>query len=183
MKMTHKSTLILVLFATFFVGCTSESAPASVPGHEPSSPEISARAEISEPVELASETLNASFTSDGGTFVYTLIYDGDLLELMDTQLTGGSGMGPSFLVTGGAEITGKTVVAESAQMTGEAERVGKYDVYKSSAMEAGCKVEKSIVPFGAEALVLTARVCAGDDSASAKEAISDLLNNLSCKTL
>ncbi|MFA5855483.1 MAG: hypothetical protein WC846_04380 [Candidatus Gracilibacteria bacterium] len=193
--MTHKSTLVLVLLTAFlstFWGCTS--APASVPprlggagGHEPKdepgAPTVSARAEITEPVQLASETLKASFTSDGGTFAYTLTYDGDVLELTDSVLTGGSGMGPSFLVSGGAEITGKTVAVSDVKMEGEEEKVGKYDVYKSSGMESGCKMDKNIVPFGSEALLLTSRVCSGDDGASADEAVLDLLNNLSCKTL
>ena len=191
--MIRKSTLVLVLLTVVlstFLGCTSAPVPGHEPKDEPGAPTVSAtaeagqaRAETAEPVQLASETLQASFTSDGGTFAYTLIYDGDVLELTDSVLTGGSGMGPSFLVSGGAEITGKTVAIESAQMNGAAERVGKYDIYKSSAVESGCKMDKNIVPFGSEALLLTSRVCGGDDGTSADEAVLDLLNNLSCKTL
>ncbi|MFA5792977.1 MAG: hypothetical protein WC897_03865 [Candidatus Gracilibacteria bacterium] len=140
-----------------------------------------------EPVSSGIVPLKASFMSDGKTFSYVISYNGKLMELMDVAYKGASAFGPSFKVSGGAELTGSTVLLEVLgdveAKAGASTRIGDFDVYEYVETALGCDVHKGLIPFGTEVLQVQTRVCAGQDGILAKQAFTDAISDLRFKVL
>lgn len=176
---------VLVVLALLFVGLFGfgsggQSVPVNAPTNE------SAQVELAEGIdETPALSLEASFMSENQTFAYTFNYDGNLLQLLDTPLTGASGYGPSFQVKGGAEITGSTVLFENFDdsATTSTQIIGSNEVQFSSSVSGECTVEQGVVDFAKEALVLRLRVCPGNDAETAKQSFKSLFSGLEMKAL
>lgn len=168
--------LVLSLFSLLLTSCEVRQKPdeeANVPN--------SGLVELSSEGEFVPLMLEASFMSDHETFSYSLSYDGNLLQLMDTNLEGSSIYGPDFKVEGGTEITGYTewlselgVVPELAS----SELWGRYQVYRYSVPDGLCTLDKAVVQHEEEGLVLQVRTCEGQDDVQGKEALESLLTGL-----
>lgn len=143
-------------------------------------------------VELASDEaeealLEASFLSDQQSFAYTFYYDGELMQIVDGQFDGATVVGPSFTVNGGAQIVVKSqssaAVADLESAAGQPADINGELVYHLSSMEGSCSVDTSIVPVSVEALVLTVKICDGQDAQAGQKAFYSLLEGLEVKAL
>lgn len=141
----------------------------------------------SEPDSIVAQPLEASFMSDGQSFAYTFHYDGALMQIVDGQFDGAGVVGPSFSVSGGAQIVvqSETSAAVSAlpAMAEKPQDVNGLTVYHSSELQGSCAVDTSVIPVSVEALVLTVKICDGQDSQAGQQAFYSLLEGLEVKAL
>ncbi len=153
-----------------------------------------AKSEDTAQVELASDPelemaqpLEASFMSDGQSFAYTLYYDGELMQIVDGQFDGAGMVGPSFSVSGGAQIVVKTETSVAASelpaMAEKPQSVNGLMVYHASELQDTCVVTTSIIPVSVEVLVLTMKSCDGQNSQAGQQAFYSLLEGLEVKAL
>lgn len=148
--------------------------------------EETAQVELASDPELGmGQPLEASFMSDGQSFAYTLHYDGDLMQIVDGQFDGAGVVGPSFSVSGGAQIVvqSETDVAALEAAAGAPQNVNGLTVYHSSELQDSCVVTTSIIPVSVEALVLTMKSCDGQDSQAGQLAFYSLIEGLEVKAL
>lgn len=137
-------------------------------------------------IDIPDFPLEASFMSERQTFSYHFLYDGQLLQLMDTPFSGSRGLGPSFQVEGGAELTAYTDWLSSLETIpsfASTQIVGLYEVTRYAVLDGECTVEKGVVEYGEEGLVLQLRLCSGDGGEKGKEAMENLLEGLSLEAL
>lgn len=135
---------------------------------------------------LPIQNFEASFMSEHGSFAYTFEYNGYLMQLVDTPLEGASLYGPSFKVTGGAEITVLTPLAEESKMVSglaASQILGGYPVLSMTEAAGDCTLEKVATEFWEETLVVQLRVCSGDDAEYAEQALQNLFDGLTLKAL
>lgn len=139
----------------------------------------------SEPETEVSQPLEASFLSDQQSFTYSLHYDGALMQIVDGQFDGASVVGPSFSVSGGAQIVVKTETASDAVTldAGQPQEVNGLTVYHTSEIQGACAVDTSVVPVSVEALVMTLKICDGQDAQAGQRAAYSLLEGLEVKAL
>lgn len=157
---------LILVFAVFSVGC--EPKPT-----EEDSEAMSA-------VDLASDgVLEASFMSDNKTFAYTFEYDGDLIQMVEGE---GAVVGPQFVVEGGATISGRTTwvsdVVLATERAGAPMQVGAYQVYRYMDSEGTCSLNEAVIPYGEEALLVTLKICEGQNGEKGREAMDALLEGL-----
>lgn len=131
-------------------------------------------------VDLASDgVLEASFMSDHKTFAYTFEYDGDLIQMVEGE---GAVVGPQFVAEGGATISGRTTwvsdVVLATERAGAPMRVGAYQVYRYMDSEGTCALSEAVIPYGQEALLMTLKICEGQDGDKGREAMDALLEGL-----
>lgn len=169
--------LVLSLFTLVLASCEMRTKPTEEEATLPSSDLV----ELSSEGELVPLMLEASFMSDHETFSYSLSYNGNLLNLVDTNLQGSSVYGPDFMVEGGTEITGYTEWLSELDVVPElaaSQLWGRYQVYRYSVPDGLCTLDKAVIKHFEEGLVLQVRTCPDQDGVQGKEALEALLTGL-----
>jgi hypothetical protein len=174
-----KNILIaLSLLSILLTGCEIREKPQDT--EEASQVDLSSDAEVP-------QMLEASFMSANQTFAFTLNYDGNMMQLMDSALSAAvSNIDPNFKVSNGATLVGFTAWASEVEMVPElsaAKLYGHYQVYRMSFPDGICTVDQAVVPHLEEALVLRVKTCPDQDSAVSLDALESLLNGLQIKDL
>lgn len=171
--------LILIASFTVLSACELRQKTDSNPNLEEAA--LPSMVELSSEGELVPMELEASFTSDNKTFVYSFTYDPNLLNLTEAVLEKSSPAGPSFLVEGGTEISGYTAWLSDLEMVPQLSAVqifGRNKVYRYSYQEALCTIHRSVIESLEEGLVLELKACPAQDAELGLEALESLLNGI-----
>lgn len=131
-------------------------------------------------VDLASDgVLEASFMSDNKTFAYRFEYDGEMIQMVEGE---GAAVGPQFVAEGGATISGRTTwvsdVVLATERAGAPVSIGAYQVYRYMDSEGACSLNEAVIPYGEEALLMTLKICEGQDGDKGRVALDALLEGL-----
>lgn len=134
-------------------------------------------------VSLASESamaqpLHAVFSSRNGSFAYEMTYDGELLNLVESQ----DESVPRFEVEGGSVIELRSdwvdLVSKEAEIAGEPVRKGNYDVYQFMDAEASCSLDVTLIPYAQEYLKVALKICEDNDGDAGRRALEQILEHL-----
>lgn len=174
--MTLRTGTAVFLLPLFLMACQPKTATTNVlEADAPATPAVSV------------QPLEASFMSAGQSFSYTVHYDGALMQIVDGQFDGASVVEPSFSVNGGSQIVlrsaSTTDITDLKTRAGEPQNVNGLVAYHLSETQDACAVDTTLVPVSVESLVMTLKICDGQDAQLGQQAMFSLLEKLEVKAL